>query len=325
MELLRTLNTRGRPLLVYIDAEFQTYRVPSENDQLAALGYKNTPYHHGMNAGNFGNNKYFFLLSLGFIIINEEGNHNHFAIFRSNFAPADAGFGNPQLLEPGYTTCKPYTDYQITEKRALIGEKGTFPYYADFHGDTKKQNAFKDINRIYNSSIADADIMESYATLSYFINYVAPHAMIVHKGRNDLYALCNTAHLFGMTMPPILTRDLDRVALKLPDLIKTKLDIVQTYFTSPPPLPKNITGADPVHVRLHVVKPALIKLRAILLKKIRKFFIYKWGAGAGTVAAHNPLVDCVYTAIMDLGLGSSADGAISWCYIDVDGVLQFSA
>ena len=222
----------------------------------------------------------------------------------------DGGFDNPQILEPGYTTCSPYTDYKITEKRAIIGEKGTFQYFSDFQGDAKKQDAFKEINAIYNASINEAEMMESFATFAFFLNDIAPHAMIVHKGRNDLYALTNTAHLFGLTVPAIITRDLARVPLRLPGLEKTKLEIVQAYFTAPTPLPNNIGKADPVHRRLHMIKGNLIALREALLEEMRAFFITKWGAAAGTIAAHNPLVDCVYTAIMDLGLGSSADGAI---------------
>jgi hypothetical protein len=114
MDLLKTLNTAGKPLLVYIDAEFQTYRVPDNNDPLAkAGGFKATPYDYGMAHGNAGNNKYIFLLNMGFIVINSHGHSSHFAMFHSNFNPDDV-FNNPQILEPGYTTCPPYTDYQIT-------------------------------------------------------------------------------------------------------------------------------------------------------------------------------------------------------------------
>jgi hypothetical protein len=323
MELLRTLNTGGRTFLVYIDAEFQTYRVPSQGDPLEAQKYVKTPYDFGMSEGNFGNNKYHFLLNIGFIIIGPYGRSSHFAMFPSYFGSGE-GFENPQLLEPGYTTCSPYTDYQITEKRKIIGEKGTFPYYGDFSGTPEKRNAFEQINTIYNSSINHAVMMESYATLAFFLRDIAPKAMIVHKGRNDLYALSNTARLFELDMPKILTRDLDRVKLNLPGLKKNKLDIVQTYFTMPPPLPNNVSKADPVHIRLNKIKYGLITMRETLMEEIRAFFVEKWGEGAGTIAAHNPLVDCVYAAVIDLGLGSSADGAISVYGTDLGAALQSS-
>lgn len=322
MELLESINKEGQPFLVYIDAEFQTYRVPSQRDPLELMKYTKTPYDFGMSEGNFGNNKYHFLLNIGFIIIGPYGRSSHFAMFPTHFS--SGVFENPQLLEPGYTTCSPYADYEITEKRKIIGEKGTFPYYADFHGDAKKQSAFREINAIYNSSITPDVMMESYATLAFLLHDIAPRAMVVHKGRNDLYALANTVRLlFDLDMPKILTRDLDRVKLRLPGLTKTKLELVQTYFTMPPALPNNVSSVNPVHLRLHEIKHELILIRKTLLEEIRAFFIEKWGAGAGDVAAHNPLVDCVYTAIMDLGLGSSADGAISLFGTDSDGVSKF--
>jgi hypothetical protein len=310
MDLFTNVNTAGKPFLVYIDGEFQTYRVPSQNDPLKAEDYIKTPYHYGMEKGNFGNNKYHFLLNLAFIIIGPDGLRSGFAMFPSKFECGDAGFENPQLLEPDYAPCNPDASYKITEERKIIGEKGTFPYYADFSEDPEKKAAFENINRIYNSSISIPEFMESYATLSYLIS-IAPYAMIVHKGQNDLYALSNTARLFGLEMKPITTRDLDRVILHLPDLRRTKLDIVQAYFTAPPSLPNNVENADPVHIRLHSIKDKLIAIRETMLGEIRAFFISKWGPRAGNIAAHNPLVDCVYAIIMDLGLGSSADVAIS--------------
>lgn len=322
MELLKTLNREGRSYLVYIDAEFQTYRVPSQRDPLEAMKYTKTPYDFGMNEGNFGNNKYHFLLNLGFIIIGPVEHQTHFAMFPSKFGSGGA-FKNPQILEPGYTTCSPYADYQITEKRKIIGEKGTFPYYADFHGDAKKQSAFREINSIYNSTITHAVMMESYATLSFFLRDIAPYAMIVHKGRNDLYAIANTARLLELYMPVVIARDLDRVRLRLPGLKKTKLELVERYFTGPNALPNNVSTADPVHLRLHEVKGKLITMRDKLLEEIRAFFIEKWGTGAGDVAAHNPLVDCVYTAVMDLGLGSVADVATSLFGTDSNGDVRF--
>ena len=116
MELLESINKEGRPFLVYIDAEFQTYRVPSQRDPLESMKYTKTPYDFGMSEGNFGNNKYHFLLNIGFIIIGPYGRSSHFAMFPSHFS--SGVFENPQLLEPGYTTCSPYTDYQITEKKS---------------------------------------------------------------------------------------------------------------------------------------------------------------------------------------------------------------
>jgi hypothetical protein len=322
MELLATQNTGGRPYLVYFDAEFQTYRIPENNDVLGANGFVKTPYDYGMDKGNFKNNKYHYLLNFGFVVFGPGFYDKQFAAYHSLFKSA-AGFENPQLLEPGYTTCAPYTDYRITELRKIIGEKGTFPYFADFSTEPDKMAAFEQINTVYNSSIDNAELMASYATLVHFLTLIAPHAMIVHKGRNDLYALFNTAHLFGLTMPTILTRDIDRVPLRLPGLKKTKLEHVQMYFTAPPPLPNNISTADPVHLRINNNKDGLISLRTTLLDEMRVFFIKKWGPAAGDVAAHNPLVDCVYTAIIDLGLGSSADVAIALFGTDSDGVVKF--
>ena len=309
MDLLATLNAAGKQYLVYIDAEFQTYRVSNEDDVLATKKYKNTPFHYGMVAGNDKNNKYHFLLNLGYIIVTPEYYRYNFAIFPSLFM-SDAGFENPQILEPGYTTCQPNTDYQIGELRKIIGEKGDFPYYADFSDKPEQKDAFEKINAVYNSSIDLPELFTTFATFTHFINDIAPNALIVHKGQNDLYALYNTIHLFGFEMPAIVTRDLDRVRLHLPDLTKTKLEIVQAYFTNPPPLPNNISKADPVHLRLHKINANLIVLRETLLNEISDFFIAKWGTEAGGIASHNPLVDCAYAAIMDLGLGSSADGAI---------------
>ena len=64
MELLKTLNKKGKQYLVYIDAEFQTYRIHNESDVLGAKGFVKTPYDFGMVEGNFKHNKYHFLLYL---------------------------------------------------------------------------------------------------------------------------------------------------------------------------------------------------------------------------------------------------------------------
>lgn len=322
-ELIRTQNHKGKPYLVYIDAEFQTYRVPEDADMLKARGFVNTPYHHGMNRGNFKHNKYHFLLNFGYIVVGPDSSRHEFAAFRSSFK-SDAGFENPQILEPGYATCPPYTDNLITELRKIIGgEGGSFPYYADFSTDEEKKKAFEEINSTYNSSIDEVESMTSYATFSHFLTDIAPHAMIVHKGRNDLYALWNTARLLGLTMPNILARDLDAVRLNLPGLKTTKLLLMIEYFTKPPPLPINIGTADPVHVSLHRNKDCLILFRKILLESISAFFIIKWGALAGEIAAHNPLVDCAHAAIIDLGLGSAGDGAIFLFGTDSNGGVSF--
>lgn len=296
MDLLQSINKEGKSLLVYIDAEFQTFRLPDVNggNALDMNGFIKTPYYYGMKPTNHGQSNYHFLLSFGYIIVYPNGYREYnIILFPSIFDLSSSLFSNGQLLEPGYTTCKPDIAAAIAKKRWKPNSKDDiFPFYNQLTSE-KRKHTFVEINDLYNSSFEPVHIMMSLVSLRYFFENIVPYALLVHKGQNDLYALRNTAHLHGLYTEHMTTRDLDKIMFKLPGLSSRKLDLVQEYFVHPPASSEQ---------RILDKKDALFTLRETMLSEIRNYFTELWGPAASAISAHNPLVDCAYAAIMDLGL-----------------------
>jgi len=305
MDLLQTVDWSGKEYLVYIDAEFQTFRLPevaASMDELERAGFEKTPYLYGMKPTNFGQNNYHFLLNFGYVLIDRSGaTRYNFALMPSLFNVDSPLFNNGQLLEPGYTTCAPATDASI--KKLRWASEDLFPFYKTL--TMGKRKAFRDINALYNGSINELEYMKSLITLQHFFTEIVPRAVLVHKGRNDLHALRNSAHLYGLSLGPMVTRDLDIFKFKLPGLESGKLGLVQEYFVEPPATaPATAAAESPsaLHKRLISLKPKLGQMRDHMLLDVRRYFIQLWGPEAADAAAHNPLVDCVYAATMDVGL-----------------------
>ena len=331
MDQLDKLNKAGKKLLVYIDAEFQTFRQPDDDDKLLASGYTKTPYLFGMAGNNYTHSNYHFLLSFGFIVVDKGVATYHLALFPSLFKFKDASgqFVNGQLLEPGYTTCAPGVAAAIATQRTLLKDCAQrFPFFRNL--SLGNREIFKQINETYNNSIDDVELWKALSTLNYFFETIVPNALIVHKGQNDMWALKNTAHYYRIGICPTLSRNLDMIEIDLPGLPKRpKLNVAQQWFVNPPAAaataeaPNAATAAPAnaapnvkpgLHQRIIKLHPAMVALRAKLLTEIQTFFLQKWGAAAANVAAHNPLVDCAYAAILDLGLGPLSDPAISVYY-----------
>jgi len=343
MDQLDKLNKAGKKLLVYIDAEFQTFRQPDDDDKLLASGYTKTPYLFGMAGNNYTHSNYHFLLSFGFIVVDKGVATYHLALFPSLFKFKDATgqFSNGQLLEPGYTTCAPGVAAAIATQRTLLKDCAQrFPFFRNI--SLANREIFKQINETYNNSIDNVELWKAVSTLNYFFETIVPNALIIHKGQNDMWALKNTAHYYRIPIYPTLSRNLDMIEIDLPGLPKRpKLNVAQQWFVNPPAIAPaavaatapdataaapNAAAADApnaaaaanakpgLHERIIKLHPAMAALRAKLLTEIQAFFLEKWGAAAGHVAAHNPLVDCAYAAVLDLGLGPLSDAAISVYY-----------
>lgn len=319
MDLLYNLDWGQRHYLVYIDAEFQTFRLPAgAGDGLAAAGYVNTPYSYGMKPSNIGQNNYHFLLNLGFIVFDGEGYHTYnFAPFRNNFEVESPLFNNCQMLEPGYSTCAPAVAAEIEELRASMskgGEEVKFPFYNTL--SVPDSAIFKKISDTYNSGISDEEQVASLLTLTHFLTNIVPYSLIVHKGRNDLLALRNSALLYGMDFSNMdnymLVRDLDLINFKLPGLVNKQLSTIQAYLVDPPPKPNGSDGKaankEPesgLYYRVVSRADALKHLRDTIMAEIADFFRKLWSIKEADVTAHNPLVDCAYAMVVDVGLSPS--------------------
>jgi hypothetical protein len=214
MDLLKKADRQGRQYLVYMDAEFQTFRLPAgSEDGLATMGYVNTPYLYGMAPTNVGQNNYHFLLNLGFIVFDGAGERTYnFAMFPSLFDVKSPLFNNGQMLEPGYTTCAPAVAAAIEGLRSTAPEL-KFPFYKTL--SLGKRGVFRKINDVYNGSLSAEEQALSIATLQRFIQYIVPRAVIVHKGRNDLYALRNSALLHGLSIDNLLSSIKISLSLRL--------------------------------------------------------------------------------------------------------------
>lgn len=279
MDLLKKVDWQGRQYLVYMDAEFQTFRLPSSGDNLAANGYVNTPYLYGMKPTNVGQNNYHFLLNLGFIVFDVTGRHTYnFALFPSLFDMASPFFNNGQMLEPGYTTCAPAVAAAIAKLRFVDGD--IFPFYKTL--SLGKRTTFRKINDVYNAGITEEEQVAGVLTLKNFLTHVVPNAILVHKGRNDLFALQNSARYYGLDVSHMVTRDLDSIPNRMYDLPDKRLNTIQN----------------------HIVRgdPALKRLRDMIMVEIAAYFEKLWSTSDAAVTAHNPLVDCAYAMVMDIGL-----------------------
>jgi len=296
--MAHNVNTSGKQYLVYIDAEFQTYRVPDNDDPFLADGYIKTP-HWTTSTNDLHNSNYHFMLSLG-IIIYEGTKRLPFllALFPSKAVSAEARFANPQFLEPAYTTVRPTAAAAVQMAKTQLVEsddrfvKHIFPWRNELNVE---QQGFLDAgHRAYNKGLTLADRGDGLAILRYFLGEIVPRAKIVHKGQNDLYALMNTARLLELGVPPIDSRNLDM------------------YL----PVFKEVGWPG----GLRALKEALVArngtrglehLERRLIGDIQEFIVAKFGESArNSVGAHNPLVDCAYAHIVDIVCATLCIGAV---------------
>jgi hypothetical protein len=288
---MNNVSRDGKQYLVYMDAEFQAYRVPDNDDPFIKDGYIKTP-HWTSSLNDLKNSNYHFLLSLGLIIYDEDDKRTmKLGLFPSKaVGRIDERFLNAQLLEPGYTTVRPATAARILElKNNLITHDPKyatrdhkFPWRSTM--DAEGQALLDECHAAYNSGLRMSDRAHGKAVLRHFLEHIVPYAKIVHKGQNDLYALMNSARLMEFGVPPIDSRDLDLYlpvfrSLHLPGalgLLKERL------------VERNNTGV-------------LAPLEGELKASVEAFVVDMFGEGArASVGAHNPLVDCAYAQIVDI-------------------------
>ena len=289
----------GKQYLVYMDAEFQAYRVPDKADPFIKDGYIKTP-HWTHSRNDFTNSNYHFLLSLGLIIYDARGTRTmKLALFPSKaVGRIDERFANPQLLEPGYTTVRPATAARILElKNNLVAHDpkyGTrdhkFPWHSSL--DSTGQAILEEGHAAYNSGLRMADRAHGKAVLRDFLENIVPKAKIVHKGQNDLYALMNSARLMEFGVPPIDSRDLDLYLPVFRELhLPGALGLLKERLVE-----RNNTG---------VLGPLETELKTA----VESLVVDMFGEGArASVGAHNPLVDCAYAQIVDIMCATVCDG-----------------
>lgn len=269
----------GKKYLIYMDAEFQTYRSLIANDTLAAAGYRLTPpFVHYPNDHIY--NTYQFLLNIAFIVIDESGmSYNYLATFPSllNTAPF---FSDGRILEPGYTVASPPIIEQMVANRPQVPK---FAFLSSIQ-DMQAKKQFANMNALYQSEFSKEKTAGSLALLAFLLSEIGPQSKIVHKGHTDIDAIFNTCAHYTMGVPVLNTRNLNHFSHKYVGLYgeehDKKLNTLQELFCSK--------------------DEQLRYIRDYMIEGAQQFMVGIYGAGVGAAVAHNPLVDCVYTYILDI-------------------------
>uniref|UniRef100_A0A6C0DSF0 Uncharacterized protein n=1 Tax=viral metagenome TaxID=1070528 RepID=A0A6C0DSF0_9ZZZZ len=282
--------------VIYIDAEFQGYKVPKVHDRLWASGFQPTEPYTYTSEDEYVH-RYHFLLSLGLYTLND--GVFELATFPSEYGRGE-GFANVQILEPGYTTSAPdvaadlaQSKYEILladvdvsllkgaarEKRI---EKLKFAFMSELNlaqqglcaGGHQRYTRGRDFKERSLSNLVFADFIKTLKKGG---------CVLIHKGRNDLVALKNTCTLKGVELPPFENIDLDAFNHLHEGADDKKLNTLQELYSGR--------------------YPELRAKRDALLDRVTENVVKRWGAAAREgVAAHNPLVDCVYALVLYEGV-----------------------
>ena len=289
--------------VIYIDAEFQGYKVPKARDPLAASGFKPTePYLYTPEDAYI--HRYHFLLSLGLFTL--QSGEFDLATFPSQYGQG-AGFTDVQILEPGYSTAAPdvaahlaqakyeilVADADATALKGKAREKRIDALKFAFTSDLNsvQQALSLDGHRLYNKGRDFKERSLSNLVFAGFLETLESRpCVLVHKGRNDLVALKNTCTLKGLRLPPFENIDLDAFSHRHGDVADKKLYTLQELYARQ--------------------FPQLQVKRDGLLARVTESVVRRWGAAAREgVAAHNPLVDCVYALVLYEGVLAAAAAA----------------
>lgn len=271
----------GKFFLIYMDAEFQTYRCPKDDDQLGKAGFRlTTPFIHFSDDYKF--NTYQFLLNIAFVLVDPDGSvYFYVATFPSLLNTGD-GFTDGRILEPAYTVCSPSTLKEMMAVRPAVPK---FSYLSSI--DEDKKRAFLKMNTLYLSEFDEKKVAGSLAVVNYLLRDLVPISKFIHKGNTDLDAIYNTGVYYGLMLPVLNTRNLNHYAHKFVGLYgKThdkKLDTLQELFCS------------------H--DDSLRALRDHVISFAMSYMANLYGGAKEKAVAHNPLVDCVYTYILDIAVG----------------------
>ena len=231
------------------------------------------------------------MLSLGFMTL-DGGRISSMglATFPSLYKTGD-GFTNPQVLEPGYTASTPAVAAQLANYKATIiagagagadPERLKFAFFDDL--GEGQQAAVAAGHAAYNRGRTIMERGLSKQVFGVFLQLIkSGPCILVHKGENDLVALKNTCTALGEAMPNLETIDLDHYNRFQTEVPNKKLNTLQNFWARS--------------------LPPLAAMRSGLLESVAAYIVARWGEGArNSVAAHNPLVDCVYAAVVLEGL-----------------------
>jgi hypothetical protein len=269
----------GKPYVVYMDAEFQTYRSPKDNDLLAKAGFKLTPpFVHYANDHKF--NTYQFLLNIAFIIIDDNKNFwTYLATFPSLYG--DSPFDDGRLLEPAYTVVSPDITKKMEAERPKVKK---FEFLSNMDSEEAKAGFIR-VNDLYQSEMSPEKLGQSMWVLNYLLKTLIPQSKLIHKGNTDLDAIHNTCLFYKLDIPRINSRNLDHFSDKFVGLYgethDKKLETLQGLFCK--------------------YDRDLLALRESMIANTNHYMETYYGVP--TVAkAHNPLVDCVYALILDIAV-----------------------
>jgi hypothetical protein len=144
---------------------------------------------------------------------------------------------------------------------------------------------FLKLNELYMSGINADNLEQSKLILTYLLKSLVPYSKIVHKGATDLDAIHNTCIYYKMEVPKLNSRNLDHFSHRFVDLYgethDKKLDTLQALFCK-------------YDYELLAIRESMIAYTNLFMEA---YYGEKFEA-----KAHNPLVDCVYTLILDIAV-----------------------
>ena len=276
---MELIDSDGKPYVVYMDAEFQTFRSPKSNDLLGKAGFKLTPpFVHYPNDHIY--NTYQFLLNIAFIIVDADKNYwVQIATFPSLFGKPP--FDDGRLLEPAYTIVTPDIIKKMEDERPKVKK---FEFLSNILSEEAKAG-FLRLNDLYQSGMGPDNLEKSKSILNYLLKTLAPHSKIVHKGATDLDAIHNTCVFYKIKMPSLDSRNLDHFSDKFVGLYgethDKKLETLQGLFCK--------------------YDQELLDLRESMIAYTNLYMEGFYGEKV-EAKAHNPLVDCVYALILDIAV-----------------------
>lgn len=267
--------------VIYMDAEFQTFRSIKEGDKFATVGFVATPpyiYKHNDKIYN----KYQFLLNLAFIIIDESNNRYYFTIVFPSLFQMQPIFDDGIILEPGYTVASAKTIREMTANRTKSVPK--FSFFKDIK-TVEGIAEFHKMNNLYKADYTPQKEEAALNTLVPFITIYSPNSKLIHKGHTDIDAIYNTCKYYGLSTPTLNTRNLNSFDLSYGNTM-------------------GYTGGrdlESLHTLFVERDPEIRKIRDSILDEATEFLKGIYGDD-GVVRAHNPLIDSVYTLIVDIGI-----------------------
>jgi len=275
------LDRGSKEYLIYMDAEFQTFRSPIDNDGLFGAGFVHSrPF--SFTADDRVYYKYQFLLNLGFVIIDKYYNRSYFMVSFPSLFGEKPYFNDATVLEPDYTVASVAVVDAMKQARTDLVPK--FSFFSTLKTESAK-NEFKYINSLYQSDYTFEKEEEARQTLWKLITYAIPQSKFCHKGYTDMDAIANTSHYYGFSNPVYNSRNIDSIKVSYEREFQyfgsKKLESLQEFLVS---------RDDDVR-----------QIRDQLVGEVIGFLQAKYGE-QGVIKAHNPLIDTVYTVIVDMYL-----------------------